>query len=209
MESHVSRAVRRSAATLGLLTLVLALTAVSLLPCSTPQPPAASPRSRSTRGAPRAALARRDARPAAARRAGAAARGVPRLSAGRALHLLGPRSSPTSKPLAAASPRVKMWEYGQHLRGAAARSWSPISSPENLARLEEIRDERLRLADPGALDAGERERHRPAARRLVVWLAYGVHGNESSSSEAAMGAAYVLAAAPGRRRRDARQTSSC
>src|SRR6185503_5673007 len=31
----------------------------------------------------------------------------------------------------------------------------------------------------------------------VVWLAYGVHGNESSSTEAAMAAAYLLAAGRG------------
>ena len=29
---------------------------------------------------------------------------------------------------------------------------------------------------------------------MVVWLAYGVHGNEASSTEAAMATAYVLAA---------------
>jgi hypothetical protein len=97
--------------------------------------------------------------------------------------------------LAAASPRVKVWEYGQSYEGRPLQLVA-VTSPENLARLDQIRAERLRLADPAGLGGGERER---LARRLpvVVWLAYGVHGNESSSSEAAMLAAWVLAAGKG------------
>jgi len=97
--------------------------------------------------------------------------------------------------LAAASPRVKVWEYGQSYEGRPLELVA-ISSPENLARLDQLREERLRLADAAGLSPGERER---LARRLplVVWLAYGVHGNESSSSEAAMLAAWALAAGQG------------
>ena len=97
--------------------------------------------------------------------------------------------------LDAASPRVKMWEYGRTYEGRPLKLLA-VSSPENLERLEEIRRDVLRLADPAGLSGGDRER---IVRRtpLVVWLAYGVHGNESSSAEAAMGAAYVLAAAQG------------
>src|SRR4051794_29892999 len=74
-----------------------------------------------------------------------------------------------------------------------------VSSPANIERLEEVRRGGLRLADPagpGAGNAGDRDR---IVRRspLVVWLAYGVHGNESSSAEAAMGTAYALAASQG------------
>jgi zinc carboxypeptidase len=94
-----------------------------------------------------------------------------------------------------ASPRVKMWEYGHTYEGRPLKLLA-VSAPENLERLEEIRKDVLRLADPAASSAAERER---ILRRtpLVVWLAYGVHGNESSSAEAALGAAYVLAAAQG------------
>jgi hypothetical protein len=97
--------------------------------------------------------------------------------------------------LAAASPRVKVWEYGRTYEGRALELVA-ISSPENLAHLEEIRLARLRLADPASLAAGERE---ALEKRLpvVVWLAYGVHGNEASSSEAAMVVAYTLAAGLG------------
>lgn len=94
--------------------------------------------------------------------------------------------------VAAASPRVKMWEYGRTYEGRPLMLVA-ISSPANIQRLEEIRQDHQRLAD--TTNVPEPERDRIAARApLVVWLAYGVHGNESSSAEAAMGVAYLLAA---------------
>ncbi|MFL6202704.1 MAG: M14 metallopeptidase family protein, partial [Thermoanaerobaculia bacterium] len=97
--------------------------------------------------------------------------------------------------LDAASPRVKMWEYGRTYEGRPLKLVA-VSTPENLERLEGIRQDVQRLADPAGLSPGDKDR---IVRRtpVVVWLAYGVHGNESSSAEAAMGAAYVLAAAQG------------
>lgn len=97
--------------------------------------------------------------------------------------------------LAAASPRVEMAEYGKTYEGRPLVLLT-VSSPENLARLPEIRRDLARLADSTGLSSAGREelaRGVPA----VVWLAYGVHGNESSSSEAALGAAYALAAGQG------------
>jgi len=97
--------------------------------------------------------------------------------------------------LDAASAKVKMWEYGHSYEGRPLKLLA-ISSPENIERLDEIRANLQRLADPAGLTGSERERllrHTPT----VVWLAYGVHGNEASSAEAAMGTAYVLAAAQG------------
>ncbi|HEV8578076.1 MAG TPA: M14 metallopeptidase family protein [Thermoanaerobaculia bacterium] len=97
--------------------------------------------------------------------------------------------------LDAASPRVKMWEYGRTYEGRPLKLLA-VSTAENLERLEEVRQDVQRLADSPGLASGEKDR---LVRRtpLVVWLAYGVHGNESSSAEAAMGAAYVLAAGQG------------
>lgn len=94
-----------------------------------------------------------------------------------------------------ASDRVAMREYGKTYEGRPLKLLA-ISTPENLERLEEIRGNVQRLADPAGLSDGERDR---LVRRtpLVVWLAYGIHGNESSSAEAAMGTAYLLAAAQG------------
>ena len=86
--------------------------------------------------------------------------------------------------LAAASPRVSLEEYG--------RTWQErplllvaISSEANIARLAQIRAHRPHLGAGGPPCETD-----PA----VVWLGYGVHGNEPSSSEAAMAAAYLLAA---------------
>jgi len=97
--------------------------------------------------------------------------------------------------VAHASDRVKLWEYGKTYEGRPLELVA-ISSPENLARLDQLRAERLRLADPGNLPREERE---SLARQLpvAVWLAYGIHGDEASSSEAAMAVAYVLAAGGG------------
>ncbi len=97
--------------------------------------------------------------------------------------------------LDAASPRVKMWEYGHSYEGRPLKLVA-VSTAENLERLEEIQTDVQRLGAGSRLGDGERDR---LVRRtpMVVWLAYGVHGNESSSAEAAMGTAYVLAAAQG------------
>src|SRR5215203_5634325 len=97
--------------------------------------------------------------------------------------------------LAATSPRVKMWEYGRTYEGRPLMLLA-IGSPANIQRLDEIRQEHQRLADTTNLPEPERDRITRRAP-LVVWLAYGVHGNESSSAEAAMGVAYLLAAGQG------------
>jgi hypothetical protein len=60
-----------------------------------------------------------------------------------------------------------------------------VTSLENHANLEEIRINNLRLA---GLESGE-----PTAnRKAIVWMSYNVHGNETSSSEAAMNTLYEL-----------------
>jgi len=59
-----------------------------------------------------------------------------------------------------------------------------ISAPENLARLEQIRQQHL-----AQLNAGT---ELSADIPLIVWLGYGVHGNESSGPNAAVDVAYYL-----------------
>jgi hypothetical protein len=99
------------------------------------------------------------------------------------------------KQVAAASPRMKVMEYGRTYEGRPLVLVA-ISSPENIQRLDEIQQAHQRLADTTGLSQPERDR---LVRQtpLVAWLAYGVHGNESSSAEAAMGVAYLLAAGQG------------
>ncbi|HMP88427.1 MAG TPA: M14 family zinc carboxypeptidase, partial [Lacibacter sp.] len=62
-----------------------------------------------------------------------------------------------------------------------------VSAPENIRRLEEIRLNNLRLASllPDKAAATEET-------PVIVWLSYNVHGNETSSSEAALMTLYAL-----------------
>jgi hypothetical protein len=68
-----------------------------------------------------------------------------------------------------------------------------ISSPENIARLDEIKANIARLADPRKTNQSEANsiaQNMPA----IAWMAYTIHGNESSSFEAMMQVVYQLAA---------------
>ena len=68
-----------------------------------------------------------------------------------------------------------------------------ISSPENIARLDQIKADMRRLADPRGLPA-EEARRLASSTPVLVWLAYTIHGNESASFEAMMQVVYQLAA---------------
>ncbi|AMV39259.1 M14 family metallopeptidase [Planctomyces sp. SH-PL62] len=95
--------------------------------------------------------------------------------------------------LAAAAPdRSRLVPYGRTIekRGLA---YLVITSPANLARLDEIRETNLRLADPRKIS---RDEARPLIESLpaILWMAYGVHGDEISSGDAAILTAYHLLA---------------
>ncbi|MCH9649245.1 MAG: hypothetical protein K0U98_13475 [Deltaproteobacteria bacterium] len=98
--------------------------------------------------------------------------------------------------LASHSPRLTLWKYGETYEGRPLVQLA-ISSEANLARLEELRQNHLRLATDPELP---RERAQQLLDRApaIVWLAYGVHGNESSSTEVSMAVAYALAASSGK-----------
>ncbi|HXV64997.1 MAG TPA: M14 family metallopeptidase [Vicinamibacteria bacterium] len=95
--------------------------------------------------------------------------------------------------LAEAVPgQVRIFEYARSWEGRAL-IYVVIGSEANIARLESIRENRKRLADPrvtSAAEAAELFDSEPA----VTWLAYGVHGNEISSPDAALFTAYHLLA---------------
>jgi len=63
-----------------------------------------------------------------------------------------------------------------------------ITSPENKSNIEEIRKEHLKLADPS--QPSPDYTNLPA----IIYLGYGIHGNETSSTEASLLAAYYLIA---------------
>ena len=88
--------------------------------------------------------------------------------------------------------RVKREPFGRTVE-SRERALFIVSSPENLARLDAIRDGNDKLADPRGVPAGELEklvRELPA----TVWLNYSIHGDESASFEAMMQVAYQLVA---------------
>ena len=94
----------------------------------------------------------------------------------------------------AAPNRIKLFEYGRTWEGRKL-IYAAIGSAENIANLAVNTDNMQKLADP-------RLTNKKAAQQLIsnlpssVWLQYGVHGNEISSTDAAMMTAYHLLAAP-------------
>ncbi|MCW5960268.1 MAG: hypothetical protein KIS76_08905 [Pyrinomonadaceae bacterium] len=92
----------------------------------------------------------------------------------------------------AASDRVKIYDIGltnenrmQHIVA--------ISSPENMARIDQIRANVARLSDPRSTspsEAAQIAENTPA----IAWMAYTIHGNESASFETMMQVIYQLAA---------------
>jgi hypothetical protein len=92
----------------------------------------------------------------------------------------------------AAPDRCRWVEYGRSYENRSL-NYLLISSPSNLQRLEEIRQNNLLLADPRRLNETESSNlveQSPA----IVWLGYSVHGNEICPTEAAMVTAYHLLA---------------
>ncbi|MDQ2751520.1 MAG: zinc carboxypeptidase, partial [Bacteroidota bacterium] len=93
------------------------------------------------------------------------------------------------KAVAAAKPSmVKVEKYGE-TNERRELMLAYIASPENLQKLDDIRKNNLRLS--GSLHDGvpAQTNNVPA----IVWLSYNVHGNETSSSEAAMLTLFALA----------------
>lgn len=94
------------------------------------------------------------------------------------------------RALAAHDPsRMHVETYGETWQGREL-TYAVISSPANMARLTEIKTDLAILARGQSLSA-ERLDDTPA----VVWLSYGVHGDEISPPDSALFMAYHLMAA--------------
>jgi len=87
--------------------------------------------------------------------------------------------------LASKKTNFKLVQYGKtnEMRPLLAAF---ISSPANMGKLEEIRQNNLKIT---GLQEGQAS---TAAAPAIVWLSYGVHGDESSSTEASLQTAYEL-----------------
>ncbi len=87
---------------------------------------------------------------------------------------------------AAASPQMmKLQHYGETNEGRPLMI-AILATPENLSRIEEIRQNNLRLT--GLMNDKPGDVNGPT----IVWLSYNVHGNEPSSSEVSMKMLYEL-----------------
>ena len=69
-----------------------------------------------------------------------------------------------------------------------------VASEKNAGRLEEIRGNCAKLADPRLMGKGEKAADIIARTPAVAWMAYGIHGDELSSCDAALQLAYQLVA---------------
>ncbi len=78
---------------------------------------------------------------------------------------------------------VTYQEYGK-TNERRPLTYAVISTPENLGNLEKIRQDHLKNA--GLMDGNA------TSDKVIIWLSYNVHGNEASSTEAAMGTIYKL-----------------
>lgn len=103
------------------------------------------------------------------------------------------------KYIAQASKNVKLVQYGTTNEGRPLLAMF-IASDENIGRLEEIRQNNLRLAgiEKVAGGSGSSSTTKSATvtatlnTPVICWLSYNVHGNEPASSEAAMETLYDL-----------------
>ena len=90
------------------------------------------------------------------------------------------------KYIAQASKNVKLTQYGTTNEGRPLLTMF-IASDENIGRLEEIRQNNLKLTSLDKVAQGN-----VSTTPAIVWLSYNIHGNEPSSSEAAMQTLYEL-----------------
>ena len=88
--------------------------------------------------------------------------------------------------VAANSQYVKLIEYGR-TNEQRPLLLAFVSTPENLAKLEQIRINHLRST---GLEAGEVDK---SLNLAITWLSFSVHGNEAAGSESSMPVLYELA----------------
>ncbi len=91
-----------------------------------------------------------------------------------------------------ASDRTKLVEYARTYENRALY-YMVISSPKNIRNLDQIKRDQNKLADPRTLKPGEGEKL-VKTMPAVAWLAYSIHGDETSGADAALAVAYQLIA---------------
>lgn len=95
--------------------------------------------------------------------------------------------------LAEVSPYVTMQEYGQTHEGRPLY-YVTVTSEANHANLARIKADNAKLADPRRLPGGSEGADIIKTLPGIAWLAYSIHGDELSSTDAALMVVYRLAA---------------
>lgn len=104
------------------------------------------------------------------------------------------RLVPYLEYLAGASDRIDLGIHGESYEGRGIYH-AVVTSPDNLERLDRIRDGLGRLADPRTLASDEQEETLLRDLPAVVMLNFGTDGAETAGPEAAVQVLYQLAAA--------------
>ena len=91
-----------------------------------------------------------------------------------------------------ASDKIQLVEYARSHEGRPLH-YLVISAPENLAQVDSIKADLGKLANPVNLS---KQAEQSIIERLpaVAWMAYSIHGNEGSGSDAALATIYKLIA---------------
>jgi len=93
---------------------------------------------------------------------------------------------------AAAPARTRLVEYARSWQGRPLH-YLVIGTEDSISRLEDIKADMRRLADPRTLAVTDQRRLLDTLP-AIVWLAHGVHGNEVTPSDSALATAYHLLA---------------
>ena len=95
------------------------------------------------------------------------------------------------RTIAEKSPRVELTTYAK-THEKRPLIYLTISHPDNLSRVEEIKQQRLQLCDPLSSDEVD-----ISSLPAVIYQGYSIHGNEPSGANAALLNVYYLAAGEG------------
>ena len=95
--------------------------------------------------------------------------------------------------LAQSSRRVSLTSYGKSHKGRPLY-YLTITSTDNHKRLAEIKANNAKLSDPRQLTGDEGAKRILETMPAIAWLGYSIHGDELSSTDAAIYVAYHLAA---------------
>ena len=96
------------------------------------------------------------------------------------------------RAMAEKSPRMRIFTFGRTHEGRELMGVI-IASPENLARLDAIKADLAKLADPRGVSQSELDRI-VANGPAVAWLGFSIHGDEMSGADASLAVAYQFAA---------------